>query len=649
MSSPQPPMQIAAPSVRVEGYTLGLGHPTCWVPVVVNRGSISRDALGILQERLAADLSERFWSPLDSFTLSSADPGELTAFVLRWVFNLQQVAGLSVFEPGQPVSVGSEGHRWWLAATTSAHAQPATERAVSWLIETLAQSAAGDPQDPSLEGLETLLEFMGQFAAPASNLPRFLRAAFSEDIPVASIDGQVYQFGQGIHARRIDAGFTDTTSNIAVRLARHKRLAAIALRRLGVPVPPHLPARNIDDAREAASRIGYPVVIKPANMDGGVGVTAGIRGPESVPQAYSRARKHSDDILVERYVEGRDYRLLVFQGELIWAVERVPGGVTGDGQRTVAELLDLLNTDPRRGRNTRAPSRKLVLDREASELLAEAGLSEHSVPQPGEFVRLRRTANIATGGTPIAVFDDVHPDNAELAVRATAAVGLDLCGVDMLIPDIRKSWLEGNAWVYEVNAQPDMGQTTSTRQYPRVLSGLVQGRGRVPIVVLLGDAPDNTGISPEIATRLMPKDSSFGRLDSNGVFLRDQPMAPGRMGLFHGGSMLLSHPRTECLLVSINDAELVRSGLPFDRFDALVLAGTHISPAEQEGDASSEQTFSRILSALLPHCAGPVLQVSDGSGPALQAAPGTAMADKLRSCKDREELLQATLDILRGT
>lgn len=506
----------------------------------------------------------------------------------------------------------------------------------------------GDPQETGLEGLDALLELMEQFAAPASNLPRFLRAAYTEEIPVASIDGQVYLFGQGIHSRRIDAGFTDATSNIAVRLARHKRLAAIALRRLGVPTPPHLPARGADEARKAAAKIGYPVVIKPANMDGGLGVTAGIRGPDSITQAYAKAREYSDNVLVERYVEGRDYRLLVFKDEIIWALERVPGGVTGDGQRTVTELLDLLNSDPRRGRNARAPHRKLDLNGEARELLAEAGLTAQSVPQPGEFVRLRSTANIATGGTPIAVFDDVHPDNAELAVRAAAAVGLDICGVDLLIPDIRRSWLEGGAWIYEVNAQPDMGQTTSIQQYPRVLHGLIRGQGRVPIVVLLGDHPDATGMSAEIGTQLMPEGLMFGRLDANGVFLRDQPMAPRRLNLFPGGAMLLSHPGTECLLVAVNDADLIHTGLPFDRFDALVLAGTYISSPQTGEEASSEQTFSRIFGALLPHCTGPVLQVADGTGPALQAAPGTALAGKLKSCKDREEMLETALGILRG-
>ena len=159
-----------------------------------------------------------------------------------------------------------------------------------------------------------------------------------------------------------------------------------------------------------------------------------------------------------RNISGRDYRLNVFNGELIWAIERVPGGVTGDGKSSITKLVELLNSDPLRGEGTHAPLKQLNLDDEARQLLRQYSRDENSVPAEGEFVRLRRNANVATGGTPVSVFDQIHPDNKLLAIRAAAALRLDLAGVDLLIPDIGQSWKLGGAAVCEVNSQPNLGQ-----------------------------------------------------------------------------------------------------------------------------------------------------------------------------------------------
>ncbi|KPQ37992.1 MAG: putative D-alanine-D-alanine ligase, partial [Porphyrobacter sp. HL-46] len=279
----------------------------------------------------------------------------------------------------------------------------------------------------------------------SSNMPRFVRAAHGLRLPFRELPGQFLLLGEGVHGRWLDSTFTDATPFIATQLARGKLLGAAHLRLAGLPVPPHRRAATVAEAQAAARALGYPVVVKPADLDGGTGVAAGLQDAEDVARAYEAARRHSASIIVEKHIEGRDYRLTVFQGEVVWAVERVPAGVTGDGKACIAELVAAANADPRRGSGDHAPLKRLMLDDEANALLAQSGISADTVPPAGCFIRLRRAANVASGGMPVAVFERVHPDNAQLAVRAAAALRLDLAGVDLIIPDIARSWREGGA------------------------------------------------------------------------------------------------------------------------------------------------------------------------------------------------------------
>ena len=196
----------------------------------------------------------------------------------------------------------------------------------------------------------------------------------------------------------------------------------------------------------------------------------------------------SRQILAEKHFDGRDYRLLVVQGELVRVVERVPAAVVADGVRTVRALLDAVNRNPRRGTGPNAILIHIDLDDEAIGLLSAAGVSADDVPESGRTLRLRRTANVSRGAMPADVTDNVHPDNARMAKRIAAILRLDIAGIGLLIPDISRSWMESGGVVCEVNAQPGLRCMTAGSLCSDILQKVVPRNGRIAVAVVVGGA-----------------------------------------------------------------------------------------------------------------------------------------------------------------
>lgn len=512
---------------------------------------------------------------------------------------VQSALGLPVFEPGRVlVSSGTQARCVLPCLETSQRALAGLIRRTFWLLaRAAAEGAADDAKSLFLQDVQTV----GHFRASGSNVPRFVRAAYEMDVPFFLLPGDVYQYGQGSRARWMDSSFTDITPVISAKLARNKVLASALLRQSGIPVPSHQLAGDVETALQVAQRLGYPVVVKPADLDGGLGVAAGLCSEEEVRQAFAHARQLSQQILVEKHVEGRDYRLTVFNGEVNWAIERVPAGVMGDGLRTVAQLVDQVNADPRRGVGPHAPLKRMELDQEALSLLSKEGLTTDSVPEDGRFVRLCRAANVASGGTPKAVFDRVHPDNARLAVRAAEALRLDLAGIDMLIPDITVSWRESGAAICEVNGQPNLGQTTAAHLYGPMLQQLMDGAGRVPVTVVMGAHNPEAWVN---ALEQLWQSKGF----RVGVALHDEVRAGGEivhqgtLTPFAGGRMLVLDRRVDALLVVIGDDSVLRTGLPVDRCDFLFLAGDRIDSVDSRATTHRGLWFAELLRCVVPSC-----------------------------------------------
>jgi len=526
----------------------------------------------------------RAWSETDWEGLKGG-PNHGAQALPRLLHLLQRSAELPIFEEGTVIAVqGSSLHYAVPVFPRSVQPMLATLRAfLQWVDQLLAGVS-----DAPVTGLSAALKALAGSYQCGSNVPPFMKAALARHLPFYEVAGDVIQFGQGRRGRWLQSSFTDVTPQIAAMLSRDKKLCAQVLKRAGIPVPAHETVRAAGELGPAAQRLGYPVVIKPADLDGGVGVAAGLDSAQEVEQAYAQALRHSTHILIEKHIEGRDYRLTVFQNEVVWVIERQAAGVHGDGVSTVVELLATANQDTRRGDGVHSPLKSLVLDDQAQSLLRREGLDGESILPQGRFLRLRRSSNIASGGLPIAVpVADIHPDNLALAVRAAQALRLDLAGVDLLIPDIKVSWLAGGAAVCEVNAQPQLGRTTSLHLYPLVLGKLVPGRGRIPIVLVFGGAQARVLVQ-SLEAQWAATGRSLGVADESGVRFGAMRLGHAGTSAFDGAALLLAHTGVDAMAVVVKDQSLLANGLPFAAFDMLVVTGDHAWDAGVPGRATPD-------------------------------------------------------------
>jgi cyanophycin synthetase len=316
-------------------------------------------------------------------------------------------------------------------------------------------------------------------------------AARRRGLPVRRIGRlSMLQLGYGCTRRLVCAALTEQTSALGVDIAADKMLAKQVLAGAGIPVPPAIVAGTAAEAREALDLLGAPVVIKPLGGSHGRSVTVGVRAPHEAEAAFRQASEAGSPVLVESYVPGHDYRVLVIDGQVAAAAQLRPAAVTGDGSHTIAQLVEQANADPRRGDGHARVLTRIELDDEVLRHLDAAGLDGCSVPAAGHPVTLRRNANLSTGGTSRDVTDLVHEQVAEMCRRAAAAVGLDICGVDVRLADIAAPLHRpaGDGPAGPAGAGPAAGVVPHAAQ-----PGAVQ-RGAVPVgAVQAGSGAPGTG------------------------------------------------------------------------------------------------------------------------------------------------------------
>lgn len=604
-----PSIRLAKTLLAFAGYAPGLGQPGAGLDMIQD-APISF---------AAADLAklDAVFAKLLGTTIAAADDSvhstPLPRALLRWNRAVQAAAGWPAFNDGLASPLGNSQLRHALVVPCLPGAFRPAAGALHWVVGVVNLALARRAVNEAGAVLPQILAAMRPFAPQGMNTLRFLEAAHEAGIPWRHVQGNIYQFGWGARGRWLDSSFTDATTHLGSRLARNKFKAAHVLRRAGIPVPDHVMVGDADAAVKAAESFGYPVVVKPPDLDQGRGVAAGLRNAEMVRRAFAAAREHSPEILVERHFEGNDYRLQVFRGEVIWVSHRVPGGVIGDGGSTVAALLATLNAEPLRRPEQRALQR-VEMDGEARELLAEQGLSLDSVPEKDRFVRLRRASNVATGGRAVPVREGAHPDNLALGVRAAQALRLDLAGVDLLIPDIRRSWLETGAAICEVNAQPQLWPTLPALVLPQ----LVSGDGRIPVILVVA-TPRDPGWIGQLAERLGQARGRVGVARRNQATLAGAILVPGPCPLLAATEALLVHPDVDLLIICLDDLEAIQTGLPVDRFDTLILAG---------GEPTDPQwrDWLTIAGTVAPMCRGELFAnaACPNWAPLLDSMPGRA-------------------------
>ncbi|MBS0396489.1 MAG: cyanophycin synthetase, partial [Proteobacteria bacterium] len=396
-----------------------------------------------------------------------------------------------------------------------------------------------------------------------------VRAAEGRGIPWLRLNDQsLVQLGHGKYQQRIQATVTGRTPHIAVELASDKEETNKILATLGLPVPKQELVQSEGQALRAARRIGFPVVTKPYNGNHGRGISIRLTSDEEVAQGFAVAREHSRSVVVESFLEGDDHRLLVVNGELVAATRRTPGHVVGDGSHTVAELVEIVNQDPRRGVGHEKVLTRLELDAQADAMLARAGLTPASVPAPGQVVYLRSTANLSTGGTATDVTDVIHPDNREMAERAVRAIGLDVGGVDFLSKNIAESYRKIGGGICEVNAAPGFRMHVAPSEgLARDVAGPVidmlfppGAPSRVPIAAVTG-TNGKTTTSRMLAHITKMAGYTPGLTSTDGVYIDGQRTVQGDMTGPVSARMVLADPQIDIAVLETARGGLLRAGM----------------------------------------------------------------------------------------
>jgi len=453
-------------------------------------------------------------------------------------------------------------------------------------------------------------------------------AAKRRGIPVKRLGtDSILQLSYGKYQRLIEASLPDGTSCVAIDVAQNKDLTKQILKNYDVPVPEGGLAYSEDEAVALAKSLGYPVVVKPFDGNQGRGVSTNISNEEQLKAAYRSAAKESSVIIVERFVRGNDYRILVVGDKVSAAAERKPPFVVGDGVHSIKELVARENKNSTRGDGHEKPLTKIRLDDVAKELLKRKGLSEKYIPEREEIVYLRENGNLSTGGTARDCTDEVHPKNAEIAVLAAKTIGLEVAGIDMVTPDIGKPIISGNGAVVEVNAAPGLRMHLfPTRGKPRQVGediiNFLYPPGQeavIPIVSITGTNGKTT------TTRLVKHVLSLtgktvGMTCTSGTFIGEKCISAGDNTGPAGAQLVLSQREVEAAVLETARGGIVRRGLGYDLADVGVIVNVSDDHRGQDGIYSLEELAyvkSLVIEAIKPEGYG-VLNADDPMTPFFQ-------------------------------
>lgn len=440
-------------------------------------------------------------------------------------------------------------------------------------VELVGTLAEGRPFDltPHLAELATMVEDL----AYGPSTQAILDEAKTRRIPIIRLnDANLVQLGYGRWQQRIQATTTSLTRMISVDIACDKNLTKALLADIGIPVPRGVVVRTLEDALAEVEDVGWPVVVKPLDVSHGRGISLDVRSPEALVKAFTRASSYTRDVIIEQLVRGRDYRVLVVDGNVVAVAERVPAHVVGNGADSVSRLVETLNADPRRGVGHEKVLTRVKIDDETMRLLDEQGLSLEAVPAEGRRVMLKATANISTGGTAIDRTDEATFENLELAQRAARAVGLDVAGIDIICDDISTPIVDSGGAVIEINAAPGFRMHVSPSEgKPRDVAGPVVDMlfppgtpFRVPILSITG-TNGKTTTSRMCAHILKMAGHKVGLTTTDGIYIDGSPVRFGDMTGPWSARMVLKDPSIDVAVLETARGGMLRSGLGFDRCD----------------------------------------------------------------------------------
>ena len=386
------------------------------------------------------------------------------------------------------------------------------------------------------------------------------------------------QLGYGVHQKRIRATIASTTSNIAVDIACDKEETKALLEAAEIPVPSGTVVRTEAGLEEAVEKFGYPLVIKPIDGNHGKGNTTNITTWEQALTAFGAAQKYGRSSIVEKFITGYDFRILVINYKFVCAALRTPASVTGDGSSTIQQLIDITNTDPRRGYGHEKVLTQITIDQFTQKMLDEKNYTLDTIPPKGELVMVKPTANLSTGGTSNDVTDQVHPANIFMCERIAKIIGLDICGIDIMANDLRTPVNENGGAILEVNAAPgfrmhiDPSEGLARNVAEPVVDMLFPkgSVGRIPIIAITGTngKTTTTRITAHIAKSAGKK---VGYTTSDGVYIQNQLMMKGDCTGPLSSQFVLKDPTVDFAVLECARGGILKNGLAFQNCDVAIV------------------------------------------------------------------------------
>ena len=407
------------------------------------------------------------------------------------------------------------------------------------------------------------------------------------------------QLGYGANQKRIQATVTSETSSIGVEIACDKEDTKYLLEQAEVEVPKGDIIRKERSLEEACNYVGYPLVIKPVDGNHGRGITVDIQNLDDALVGFRHAKESSRSgaIIVEKFITGEDYRLLVINNQLVAGAIRTPANVIGDGKATIQELIDKVNSDPRRGFGHENVLTKITTNELTQNIIKDAGYTLDSVISKGERLILKDTANLSTGGTAEDITDIIHPANVSMAERISKVIDLDICGIDIMTTDISKPLSETGGAVLEVNAGPGFRMHLSpTTGLPRNVAAPVIDKlfpikgetGRIPIIATSGTNGKTT------TTRLIAHIAKMngyrvGYTTSDGVYIQNRLLMTGDCTGPASAEFVLKDPTVNLAVLECARGGLLRAGLGFKKCDIAVVTNVSADHLGLKGINTIEQ------------------------------------------------------------
>ena len=406
-----------------------------------------------------------------------------------------------------------------------------------------------------------------------------IEEAESRGIPYIRLNQHsLVQLGYGVHQQRIQATITGKTNMISVDLAGDKGATKKLLGEMGVPVPKGYSIRDEDEIEGIVETVGFPLVVKPLDGNHGKGATVGLDNIGDVRAAFQKAKEYSKDVIIERMLRGADFRALVVNNQLVAIAERTPAHIVGDGEKTVQQLIDKVNADPKRGYGHENVLTQITVDSQTQRILEAKNYTLETVLPKGEILYLKTTANISTGGTAIDRTDEAHPENVFLFERIAKIVSLDIAGIDIVAPNISEPLSENGGGIIEVNAAPGfrMHLAPSEGIGRNVAEHVVNmlfppGRpSRIPIIAITG-TNGKTTTTRLLAHIIRGSGCTVGFTTTDGTYIQNNKIVSGDNTGPVSAQLVLKDPSVQVAVLETARGGIIRSGLGYDHCDIAVV------------------------------------------------------------------------------